>query len=96
MCKYEENGKFMKSKISDIDYKLSSDMSLGVPQPQFQKAVPKNALIINLPEVNSETAPNVDFFTCTCNRISRRQYSNKTMSLFELSFFCGVHKVLKR
>jgi hypothetical protein len=39
----------MKFKISDTDYKLSSDKSLGVPQPPFQKNIPENAPILNLP-----------------------------------------------
>lgn len=98
MNKYEENRNFMKSKICDTDYKLLSDMALGVPQPTFQKTIPENSLIINLPEINSETAPKADFFTCTCSRISRRLYSDKPMSLFELSFllWCtqGVKKVI--
>jgi len=98
MNKYEENRNLMKSQIGDIDYKLSSDMSLGVAQPSFQKTIPNNAPIINLLEINSETAPKADFFNCTSNRISRRLYSDKTMSLFELSFllWCtqGVKKVI--
>lgn len=98
MNKYEENRSVMKSKISDTDYKLSSDMSLGVPQPPFQKNIPENAPIINLPEINYETAPSGDFFTCTCSRISRRLYSDNPMSLFDLSFllWCtqGVKKVI--
>jgi SagB-type dehydrogenase family enzyme len=98
MNKYQENRNFMKSQISDTDYKLSSDMSLGVSQPQFQKTIPENSPIINLPEINSETAPKADFFTCTSSRISRRQYSDEPMSLFELSFllWCtqGVKKVI--
>lgn len=98
MNKYKENRDFMKSKICDIDHKLASDMAIGVPQPSFQKAIPDNALVIDLPEINSETAPKADFFSCTCNRISRRLYSNKPMSLFDLSFllWCtqGVKKVI--
>jgi SagB-type dehydrogenase family enzyme len=98
MNKYQENRKLMKSQVSDTDYKLSADMSLGVPQPQFQKTIPENSIVINLPEINSETAPKADFFTCTSSRISRRQYSNKPISLFDLSFllWCtqGVKKVI--
>lgn len=98
MNKYQENRKLMKSLVSDTDYKLSSDMSLGVPQPEFQKTIPENSLVINLPEINSKTAPKADFFTCTSSRISRRQYSDEPMSLFDLSFllWCtqGVKKVI--
>jgi hypothetical protein len=74
MNKYEGNRNFMKSKICDTDYKLLSDMALGVPQPPFQKTIPENAPIINLPEINAETVPKADFFACTCSRISRRRF----------------------
>lgn len=98
MGRFDANRNFMKSRIGDMDHKLSSDISLGVPQPAFQKAVPKGAPIIDLPPINSETAPKADFFSCTCSRISRRAYSDEPMSLFELSFllWCtqGVKKVI--
>lgn len=98
MTSYDTYRDFMKSKISDVDLKLTSDIARGVPQPAFQKAVPENALTIDLPVINSETAPKADFFECTCSRISRRRYTDKAMSLFELAFllWCtqGVKKVI--
>ena len=46
----------MKSKINEVDYKAKTDMTLGIPQPQFQKELPKEAMIIDLPIVNHDTA----------------------------------------
>ena len=94
----KENRDFMKSSLGDIDIKAISDISRGVPQPAFQKDINENALILDLPEINFETAPKADFFACTHNRISRRLYSAEPLSLFELSFmlWCtqGVKKVI--
>jgi len=88
----------MKSKLSDVDHVAKSDIAKGVPQPVIQKPFPKNVQIIDLPAVNSDTAPKADFFECTCGRLSRRQYSERAMSLFELAFllWCtqGVKKVI--
>ena len=82
----KENRDFMKSSICDKDINATSDIACGVPQPPFQKSVSENDLIMDLPNINSETAPKADFFTCIHNRISRRLYSSEPLSLFELSF----------
>lgn len=92
----KEKRNFMKSPICDMDIKFISDIACGVPQPPFQKVVPENAQIVSLPEINSETAPKADFFTCTCSRISRRLYSNEPLSLFELSFLLWCTQGLKK
>ena len=98
MFDYSLNRNFMKSKICNADFKLTADIALGVPQPTFQRPVSKDTIIIDLPETNSETAPKADFFSCTNSRISRRVYTDKPFSLFELSFllWCtqGVKKVI--
>lgn len=98
MKDYNANRNFMKSKICDTDYKLTADIANGVQQPIFQRPVPQNTKIIDLPVINSETAPKADFFECTCSRISRRLYTNEPMSLSELAFllWCtqGVKKVI--
>jgi len=89
----------MKSKICDIDLKAKADISNGIPQPLFQKPIPEGAKIIDLPEINLETAPKADFFQCTSSRISRRSYTNEPLSLSDLAFllWCtqGVKKVIR-
>jgi len=98
MSDYNANRNFMKSACSNFDLISTADIAKGVPQPTFYKPLYKDSVIIDLPPVNSETAPKADFFECTTNRISRRAYSDKEMSLFELSFllWCtqGVKKVI--
>ncbi len=98
MTDYEMYRELMKSKISEIDIVATADIALGIPQPELQKPIPQDALKIDLPPINKMTAPKADFFECTTSRLSRRQYSEKALSLFELAFllWCtqGVKKVI--
>lgn len=98
MGDYDDYRAFMKSLITDFDWKLEADISKGIPQPDFQKPISETAKRTDLPEINLEIAPKGDFFECTCNRMSRRIYTQEPLSLFELSFllWCtqGVKKVI--
>src|SRR4030042_7137681 len=98
MSNYKPQHDFMKSVIYDYDFLATADIAHGIPQPPFQKPVAENAVRVDLPAINSETAPKADYFTCTASRISRRSYTNEPLSLFELSFllWCtqGVKKVI--
>ena len=98
MGEYDMYRDFTKSLITDFDWKLKADITRGIPQPDFQKPLSDTAKRINLPEINSETAPKGDFFECTSSRMSRRIYTQEPLSLFELSFllWCtqGVKKVI--
>ena len=98
MSEYDVYRDFMKSRITDFDWKLEADITKGVPQPDFQKPIADTAKILDLPEITLETAPKGDFFECTCNRMSRRIYTEEPLSLYELSFllWCtqGVKKVI--
>ena len=98
MNNYNENRSFMKSLISDYDLISTADIANDIPQPPFQKPIPKESILIDLPPVNSLTAPKADFFQCTTSRISRRLYSEKYMTIDELSFllWCtqGVKNVI--
>jgi SagB-type dehydrogenase family enzyme len=98
MRKYEANRRFMKSSISDYNLVTGADIANGVPQPPFQKPIPEDSELADLQQINSNTAPKADFFTCTSSRISRRAYSVEPMSINELSFllWCtqGVKKVI--
>lgn len=98
MNSYKENRSFMKSALSDWDEIATADIARGVPQPPIQKPIPEDSILIDLPVVNSLTAPKADFFECVSSRISRRAYSEESMTIDELSFllWCtqGVKKVI--
>ena len=87
---------FMKSKISNSDYKLKADISQGIAQPDFQKPFSNILKKIDLPIINSESAPKADYFDCVCKRISRRSYTIKPLSLCDLSFLLWCTQGLKR
>jgi SagB-type dehydrogenase family enzyme len=97
MDDYTANREFMKSGIYDIDIVATADIAKGIPQPPFEKPYSEGSKIA-LPAINRDSAPRADFFECTSNRCSRRQYTNEALSLFELAFllWCtqGVKKVI--
>ena len=98
MNSYKQNRSFMKSSLSDCDEVATADIARGVPQPLIQKPITEDSTLIDLPPINSLTAPKADFFECVSNRISRRTYSKEPMTIDELSFllWCtqGVKKVI--
>jgi SagB-type dehydrogenase family enzyme len=98
MEKYTANREFMKSGICDIDIIATADIAKGVPQPPVEKPYPEGSKKITLPTIERDSAPKADFFVCTWNRCSRRQYTDEPLSLFELAFllWCtqGVKKVI--
>lgn len=98
MPEHTANREFMKSGISDIDIIGTADIAKGVPQPSFEKPYHDSLQKVKLQKIDQGSAPKVDFFTCTMERCSRRQYTKEPLSLFELAFllWCtqGVKKVI--
>ncbi|CAG0926369.1 hypothetical protein TFLX_00036 [Thermoflexales bacterium] len=86
MRNYKAQQDFMKSVICDDDLIAIVDIAHGVPQPSFRKPIAANACLVDLPVINSETAPQADFFACTTSRISRRAYTQEPLSLFGTQF----------
>ena len=98
MKEYSVNREFMKSGICDIDIIATADIAKGVPQPPIEKPSQEESEKITLPTIERDSTPKADFFSCTLNRCSRRQYIDQPLSLFELAFllWCtqGVKKVI--
>jgi SagB-type dehydrogenase family enzyme len=98
MDEYKVNREFMKSGICDIDIIATADIAKGIPQPPLEKPYSEGSKKIALPTIDSDSAPKADFFECTLNRCSRRNYTDEPLSLFELAFllWCtqGVKKVI--
>jgi SagB-type dehydrogenase family enzyme len=98
MNTYTINREFMKSDIGDIDIIATADIAKGIPQPPLEKPYAEGTRRIALPPITCDSAPKADFFTCTLNRCSRRNYTDEPLSLFELAFllWCtqGVKKVI--
>ena len=85
MNNYNENRSFMKSSISNSDQISTADIAHGIPQPPLEKPIPEDPILIDLQPINSITAPKADFFECTSSRISRRAYSEKSMTTISTS-----------
>ena len=98
MSKYSTNREIMKSGISEIDLIATADIAKGIPQPPSEKPYAKGSLKVALPEIDRQSAPRADFFACTADRCSRRQYTDEPLLLSELAFllWCtqGVKKVI--
>lgn len=72
-------------KAENVPFFISDQMA-GVDFPPVQKAVPENAEIIELPEVNKNILTKNDLFDCIKNRVSHRLFTEEKLSLEELSF----------
>jgi len=63
-----------------------SDQMLGEAQPSQQKAVPEGALTIDLPSPSDANLSKSGIRTCISDRASKRKYSERALSLAELSY----------
>ncbi len=78
----EQRHNWMKHENPDI----LSDQMLGIPMPSPQKAIPDNAVLIDLPAPTEAALNEPDIRTCMAERASRRKFSDKELSLAELSY----------
>lgn len=84
----EKHRSFLKDNIrKKVDF-TQTDQFRAVPPPPVEKPPKANALTIDLvsPETGWPNLPAVDLKTAIARRISRRRFSNKPLSLEELSF----------
>ncbi len=73
---------WMKHNSPDI----LSDQMLGVTQPPQQKAIPKDAILIDMPAPTEAVLLKPDIRACITERASKRKYSEQALSLAELSY----------
>lgn len=74
---------------------VRTDQMNGVPVPPVQKSVEEGQLLIDLPEANPEILKTSNIFDCIKNRISRRKFTDKKLSLEELSMLLWATQGLK-
>ena len=93
------NRELMKSNFAALD-RLSTDQSLGRPQPPLEKPFGHGSEIIALPAADPATLVDRDLFACIKRRRSRRAYTRAPLSLEELAFLLwatqGVQRVFGR
>jgi SagB-type dehydrogenase family enzyme len=97
MERYNKNREFLKANFQILD-EIKTDAQKKVPKPSVQKNYENNAEIIELPKVNRDILLKSNVFDCINDRRSIRKYSNKSISLDELSFLLwstqGIQKVM--
>ena len=84
-----QNREFMKRSFIDWAEleRHKTDQDKGIPRPPVEKPYnEKQATIIDLPAPETVTMTEVNIFQCIKNRRSRRRYTDKKISLNELSY----------
>jgi SagB-type dehydrogenase family enzyme len=76
-----------------------SDQDLKVPPPPMQKPYPPTATLIELPTDYQEVLQNSSILDCIKNRKSRRNFTETSLTLTELTWLLwstqGVHRVIR-
>ncbi|MFO8110655.1 MAG: SagB/ThcOx family dehydrogenase [Thermoplasmata archaeon] len=79
------NRDFLKDTVRKKTDFSKTDQNRRVPPPPLQKPIPEDAVLIDLPEVDS-LQMDTSLVTAISNRKSRRSFSDLYLSLEELSF----------
>lgn len=98
MDSFKDNRTFMKSGFDLPEREYVSDQERGLPPPAIDKKVDSYLKVIELPAVDKNIIKNNDLYSCFNNRRSRRNYTDKPITLEELSFLLwatqGVQKII--
>lgn len=87
MSQLIENRKFLKSHFGEEEYRNSkSDQKEGVKCPPLSKPIPEDATIISLPGPQEVILKKSNIRECIANRKSRRNYTDESISIEELSY----------
>ena len=94
----EKNRQFMKTDFAESNHQRS-DQAKGLPFPPLQKEVPAGEMeVVDLPEPDPGVAVKTEFYQLLKDRESRRQFTDESFSLAELSFLLyttqGVKEVV--
>lgn len=85
--------------FNDIGDEIETDQEKNLPQPPVQKACDSNSKLINLIPINKINCGNMSLLNTLKKRKSRRIFSEKPLTLEELSLLLwsaqGVKKIVK-
>lgn len=85
---------------SNWEVEVVSDQSKGVELPERQKPAPEGATLVELPDIDFAGFSSVTLSQALAGRRSRRQFSEESISLEELTFLLfaamGVQKELRK
>jgi SagB-type dehydrogenase family enzyme len=85
MTRYEQQRNLLKSNFDEFK-NIKTDKMKGIPEPPRVKPYDLLSNILNLPKVDKEIIKNSNIYECIKDRRSTRFYSDKSMSLEELSY----------
>lgn len=85
MKRFEKERSFLKSNFAEFK-NVKTDKMRSIPQPPIVKKYDSSAKIIDLPHVSENVVNNYNIYECIKNRRSTRFYSDKSMSIKELSY----------
>lgn len=95
--KIKEGRSFMKSDFGK--HSVRSDQQKGMPKPSLQKEYDPDAELIDLPAAEEISFDKINFQELVNKRKSSRKYSDKSLTLKELSFLLwstqGVKQVIR-
>lgn len=95
MSRFPNERDTLKSKFPRMREE-PTDQRLGLPQPPLQKAYAPDAMLIDLPSPREVALGPTDLFELIGRRQSRREYSDKPITLQELSFLLWATQGVKR
>jgi SagB-type dehydrogenase family enzyme len=77
---------------------IDSDQRKGLPQPPYEKPFPPDMAFIDLPEPRLDVTTKPNLFDCIKDRKSRRKFTDRPLTLAELSYLLwatqGVREVI--
>lgn len=85
MKRFEKERNFLKSNFNEFK-NIKTDKMKGIPEPEKVKSYDLNSKIIDLPPVSKDVIKKADIYECIKDRRSTRLYSEKQVSLEELSY----------
>ena len=91
MEKYQEYRQHFKNPTITEE----SDQRKGLPLPPIEKEVPKGAKLIDLISPDDFSIPDIPLLQAINNRISRRKYTEESLTLEELSFLLWTTQGVK-
>lgn len=92
MKRFEEGRNFMRSPFKGS---MLSDQQKQMPQPPLEKPLEEGSKLIDLPEVDEKLLVKSDINQCILDRESRRDYSDESISIEELSYLLWMTQGVK-
>jgi SagB-type dehydrogenase family enzyme len=95
MDKVKEQREWLKANFGLLA-EIETDQKKRLQQPLIQKEIKQDAEIIELPEATNEVIVKSNIFDCLMDRQSVRKYSEKALSLEQLSFLLWTTQRVKK